>query len=332
MTRAVSRRHVLAAGAATAAGTALAAGAATPAAAEAVDHPDLPRERIGVQMYSVRDQVAQHGFVTVLRRLAAIGYREIEFAGVTGGGLTLRQLRSTLSDLGLDAIGNHGAMDAHSLRIAEELRLPYTGIGVLTNVHGTTADAWKQTADELNAFGRRARRAGIRFYVHIHGPEYLMVTDRPGTFALDLLLEYTDPRYVFWEMDVYWAYFFASYVGGSGALFEPANWVRRNRDRFPLFHIKDGRTFVEAQAGPLEVSLQWNPVGGAGQLPFQEGITDVGQGSIDFHRFLEALRDVRDHHYIWERDTANQHPKGEFTSARASYLMLRHDKMACRIG
>lgn len=199
------------------------------------------------------------------------------------------------------------------------------------NVHGTTTDAWKRTADDLNAFGRRARRSGTRFYVHIHGPEYLRVTDAPDKHALELLLEHTDPRCVFWEMDIYWAHFFASYLGAGGMLMDPREWVRRNQARFPLFHVKDGREFASTATDPLQVSLQWNPVGGAGQLLFQDGITDVGQGSINFRRFLGVLDDAWAHHYIWERDTANEHPRGEFTSARASYLMMRHDQLASRM-
>jgi sugar phosphate isomerase/epimerase len=330
----LSRRNLLATGAAAAAGTAVttAVTTASPAAADSAARGNLPQERIGIQLYTVRDQVAEHGFARVLRQLRRIGFREIEFAGFAGGGLGLRELRQVLADLDLRGIGNHGAMDDASLRAAEVLGLPYTGISVLTNVYGTHSDAWKQTADDLNAFGKRARASGTKFYVHLHGPEYLRVTDAPDKHAMELLLRHTDPRYVFWEMDIYWAHFFASYLGAGGMTMDPREWVRRHQQRFPLFHVKDGREFGGEPADALDVSLQWNPVGGAGQLPFQDGITDVGQGSIDFRRFLGVLDDVRAHHYIWERDTANQHPGGELTSARASYLMMRHDQLAARMG
>lgn len=326
----LSRRGLMASGAA--AGTILATGAGAPAVADQAGAGNLPQDRIGIQLYTMRDQVAALGFAKVLRRLRKIGFREIEFAGFTGGGLSLRELRRVLADLDLRGIGNHGAMDDASLRAADTLGLPYTGISFLTNVHGTHTDAWKQTAADLNAFGRRARRAGVKFYVHIHGPEYLRVTDAPDKHALELLLQYTDPRYVFWEMDIYWAHYFADYLGAGGMLVDPSDWVRRHQARFPLFHVKDGRQFAEPVADPVGASLQWNPLGGAGQLPFQDGITDVGQGSIDFRRFLGVLDNVRAHHYIWERDTANQAARGEFTSARASYLMMRHDKLAARMG
>jgi sugar phosphate isomerase/epimerase len=41
----------------------------------------LPRDRIGIQLFTVRDQVAPLGFEAVFARLSEIGYREVEFAG-----------------------------------------------------------------------------------------------------------------------------------------------------------------------------------------------------------------------------------------------------------
>lgn len=78
-------------------------------------------------MYSAREQVARLGFAKVLRRLADIGFKEIEFAGFAEGGLQLRELCLVLADLGLQQLGNHGGMDDGSLRAAEVLELPYTG-------------------------------------------------------------------------------------------------------------------------------------------------------------------------------------------------------------
>src|SRR3954449_867832 len=43
----------------------------------------LPRSNIGIQLFTVRDQVATLGFEEVFRRLSEIGYREVEFAGYT---------------------------------------------------------------------------------------------------------------------------------------------------------------------------------------------------------------------------------------------------------
>ena len=45
----------------------------------------LPRDNIGIQLFTVRDQVSALGFEAVFARLSDIGYREIEFAGYNAG-------------------------------------------------------------------------------------------------------------------------------------------------------------------------------------------------------------------------------------------------------
>src|ERR1700682_1389930 len=43
----------------------------------------LPPDRIGIQLYSVRDQIDSVGFAKVFEVLAKIGYKKVEFAGYT---------------------------------------------------------------------------------------------------------------------------------------------------------------------------------------------------------------------------------------------------------
>ena len=46
----------------------------------------LPRDLIGVQLFTVRDRVAADGFESVFAKLSSQGYREIEFAGYNAQG------------------------------------------------------------------------------------------------------------------------------------------------------------------------------------------------------------------------------------------------------
>ena len=60
----------------------------------------LPRDHIGIQLFTVRDQVAALGFEAVFAELAEIGYREIEFAGYVAQGRrwSNQELRRLLLD------------------------------------------------------------------------------------------------------------------------------------------------------------------------------------------------------------------------------------------
>jgi sugar phosphate isomerase/epimerase len=323
----VSRRSLLTGAAA--AGLALGVrGADAATTKRGPSYQDLPASNIGAQLYSVSDQASSIGFPKLFAALSTIGYKYVEFAGWTNkDGYSPKVIKRILADHGLKAIGNHGSMDVPSLDGALQVGQKYTGISVLTDIHGPHTDGWKQTADDLNAYGEKCVKAGLKgFYIHMHGPEYTRVADDPTRHVIDVLLEHTDPRYVFWEMDIYWAYFFQGYLDAGGALADPLQWVLKNPKRFPLFHVKDGKQVVKSNG--LQLAAQ--PEGGLGTFPLQDGICDVGQGDVPFKHFfheLSKVSDLRDHYFLWERDTASSHPHGSLCSARASYEMIARNRL-----
>jgi sugar phosphate isomerase/epimerase len=323
----VSRRALLAGGAA--ATVALGVRGAEAAAPKAPASKDLPAANIGAQLYSVSDQAASMGFPKLFAALSQIGYKYVEFAGYSNkDNYSPKVIRKILADHGLKAIGNHGGMDDASLKGAVEVGQKYTGLSVLTDIKGATQDQWKQVADDLNAYGARAVKAGLKgFYVHMHGPEYLRVADAPTLHVIDVLLKHTDPRYVFWEMDIYWAYFFQGYVDAGGIGVDPLQWVLKNPKRFPLFHVKDGKQAVKRDVAGQHVQLANNPLS---TFPLADGICDVGQGDVDFKHFFHQLSKVsnlKNHYFLWERDTASSHPHGSLCSARASYEMIARNRL-----
>ena len=332
---AVSRRSLLLGGAAAGVvATGSFAEAAAPAARAAkTDRANLPAGNIGAQLYSVTDQANEIGFPKLFAALSQIGFKYVEFAGYGNkDNYSPKVIRRILDDHGLKAIGNHGGMDAESLDGALATGQRYTGIAVLTDIQGGTKDDWKRVADDLNAFGAKCVTAGLKgFYVHMHGPEYVRVADAPDEHVIDVLLANTDPRHVFWEMDIYWAYFFQGYLDAGGATVDPLQWVLKNPARFPLFHVKDGKQVVKQDVGGQHLQLAAQPEGGFGTFPLQDGICDVGQGDVDFKHFFSELAKVsrlENHYFLWERDTASQHPHGSLCSARASYEMIARNRLA----
>ena len=313
---AISRRQLLGAGAVVSAGAVLAA--STPkkvAAAEPSTRAPkvtpfsnetgdalLPPNRIGLMLYTLRDQVESVGFAEVFETVAGMGFNSVEFAGYTQGtgAISFKQLRRLLDANGLTPVGSHGNLDDAAIDAAVKLNLPYTGTAFEIPSGNSTA-AWEQLAADYNAFGEKAAKHGVKGYLHIHGPAYAPVADNPSIRGLDILLEQTDPKVFAFQMDIYWAYFFQSSFPG----YDPIDWVRDNRDRFPLFHVKDGTP---------------GPSGG-----FAGGeISDVGQGSIPFEDFFTSIGRPGYSWYLNERDNASDHPQGSFCSAQASYLYMRY--------
>jgi sugar phosphate isomerase/epimerase len=321
----LSRRGFVGAGAGTAAGAAL--GASGALAHQRADHHGhghgsrlLPRRRIGIQLFTVRDQVAALGFEAVFARLSQIGYREVEFAGYNAQGRrwTNQELRRLLRRYGLRGVGSHvGYFSADPtaytfatqleqvLDDAEEIGLPYIGTANSPGArYGETVDGYRRAAEDFNRFGAAARERGMRFYQHNHSGEFAVEN---GTRLYDVILAETDPRLVFFELDIFWAYVGQSRFPG----FKPHEYPWSMPDRFPLFHVKDG------------IDLNGDDVEGNGQF-FGWDMTDVGDGDIAFEPFFCGL-DMRRHHYIVERDTAPdpvRNPAGSFSTAERSYAYL----------
>ncbi|WP_050515361.1 sugar phosphate isomerase/epimerase [Streptomyces rimosus] len=295
--------------------------------------PVVPPGRLGIQLYTLRDQTSSLGFARVFEELARHGYDEVEFAGYTQGSagpVTLPRLRRLLRDHGLRGIGSHvGHASADPaaytfatnltkvLDDAETLGLPYIGTPSVPDRYGNTVDAWKRAAAEFNAYGAAARARGMRFYHHNHAEEFAFAADDPRVRLYDVLLTETDPRLVFFEMDIFWAYVaqyrFSRRPDGTPAPFEPLDHVLRAPGRYPLFHVKDGEHDTASQDGYRMV--------------------DVGDGDIDYRCFISAVQrrlgrrtGRRPAHWIVERDDAVDpaaNPAGSLSTARRSARHLR---------
>lgn len=264
--------------------------AAAAAAPSAATGPRLvPVNRIGIQLYTIRDKVSSLGFRAVFEELSSIGYSEIEFAGYTQrdvGAITPTEIRQLLDDNGLRAVGAHNNLNAGNIdaqiETAAILGMPHLGQGgpLAGGYGGPIPEAqWMTAIDEWNAMGAKAKAAGIKLYTHTHSQEWGFTTDT-NRRVYDLYLQHLDPSSVYFEMDVYWAYVGKHLYPG----FEPIDYVKRAPRRFPLLHLKDGKI---------------NP-----NNPNGYDIIEFGAGDIDYTAFLAQLRDRGSRFGMFEQDNA----------------------------
>lgn len=240
---------------------------------------------IGLQLYTLRSLMAKDPEGT-LARVAQIGYREVEFAGYFGR--TSAQIRSVLAANKLTSPSTHIPFPAtddawsHTLDQAAEIGHQWVVIAYLDAAQRSKPDDWSRIADRYNQLGAKARERGLRFAYHNHDFEFVKVGD--GT-ALDLLLSSTDPRFVDFEMDIYWV------VKGGG---DPIALIKKYPHRFPLMHAKD------ATAAP------------------ERTMTEVGGGTIDFKSIFRNAGLSGMQHVFVEHDQ----PADPLESARSSYRYL----------
>ena len=201
----------------------------------------VPDSKISIQLWTFAEYI---GFGTdeatiertreVFAALSEIGYRNVE--PFTLSGLSAEEYRDLLDEYGLKASARHVNVGTPTApadidAILEENRIlgiKYFGSGGTPN-YATEAE-WIAYAEYLDAVGEQARKAGQTLMVHNHNWEFQRVFgDRT---AFDILMEYTDPRNVVFQLDLYWA-------TNGGGLDNPIDVLERYGDRIQLFHVKD---------------------------------------------------------------------------------------------
>ena len=266
-------------------GAALATAALSPRAAEAWSRTEK-LDRIGVELYTVRSEMARDVGAT-LTRVAQIGYREVEFAGYFNWDPA--KLRATLDANGLTSPSAHVAIEilerdfATSAAAAKVIGHETLIVPSLNTRTLTTTDAWKAVAARFNLLGAKARDAGLRFAFHNHAAE---PTPMHGTRPYDVLLGETDPKLVDFQMDLYWM------IKAGG---DPIAYFASNPGRFTSVHVKD------ATAAP-ELAMR-----------------DVGAGAVDWRRIFASRAIAGIKHFLVEHDTPTP---DAFTSITASYNYL----------
>ncbi|MGA0606540.1 sugar phosphate isomerase/epimerase family protein [Phenylobacterium sp. VNQ135] len=306
-TRDLSRRGVLAAGAA-ALGLSVAGEAA---AAGFFARTKLP---IGIQLYSLGPE-GMKDLDASLAMLRKIGYRTVEVPGFMGR--SAAELKASLDRAGLSCPSAHiqarGGFDGDLGKLAADLNAigvkhavmpsPYVPDHALKAAAGAsgadsyrkmmgalTADDWKMNADFLNKKGAALKKAGIAVGYHNHNFEF---APQGKTTGLDILLAETDPALVTFEADVGW-------MAAAGV--DPASFIQKHKGRFTLMHVKD----VKASTKP-NFELRMDP-------------TEVGSGRLDWKRLLPAAHAAGVRGFYVEQEPPFERPRIEAARICHDYL------------
>ena len=273
----------------------------------------VPVDNISIQLYTLAALLAKDVDGT-LEGLADIGFKKVEHAGVPAG-LTPRQFRAKLDHHGLRSTSGHNTPptvpfdaatwsrtldDAHTLgqTYINQSVVGVTGFSATGIQYLQTKAQWQELAGVLNRAGRMARDTGLKFGLHNHFWEFLPLTDTP-LVGSDILIAELDPRYVHFEIDIFWAHY---------GHHDPVQLVSYLQDRVPQFHVKDMKLLNGAPApSPLLSTFTW---------------TDPGTGIIDFRRVFAAMSaSPRTTEYIIERDDAGA---AALTTARVGFNFLKN--------
>ncbi len=243
-------------------------------------------DRIGLELYTVRGLMGVSVEKT-LAQVAAVGYKEVEFAGYFNR--PPRAIKQLLDDNGLTSPAAHLSMKEirgtwnRTLADAAEIDHKWLVIASTPDSDRMSADSIKRWADTIHTAAEDAKAYKIKIGYHNHDAEFKEIG---GKRVYDLLLESTKPDDLVFEMDIYWLT-----KGGGDPLAYFAKWP----GRFPLVHAKD-----------------------AGPAPDYK-MLDVGKGTVKWAEIFAKRKEAGIKHVFVEHDE----PGDAMASITSSYKYLR---------
>ena len=232
----------------------------------------------GLALYTVRD--AMKDARATLEKVAQAGYVNVESAGYENGkfyNLSPADFKSLLGEMKLKPISAHQSsvtfenvdQQIADLKAAgfQYFVVPIPPMGLFGHDGGkmTMKGGAKNLAQILDKLGEKCEAAGLQLLYHNHDFEF--VNDAEGIVPIDYLLENCNPKYVNFQMDLYW-------VTKAGA--DPVAYFKRYPGRFKIWHVKD--------------------------MDDQGRFAPVGNGKIDFKRVLDNKKLSGMQYYFVEQD------------------------------
>jgi sugar phosphate isomerase/epimerase len=258
---------------------------------------------LGIQLWTVKAE-AEKDLEGTLRKLYALGFREIEFAGFYGK--SAAELAKLFKGIGFTLTSMHAGADAIAatpdqiIADAKTLGLKYI---ICSSPMSDAAKAklewakkmdaldpgdWKMNAVLFNKFGKQVKDAGLTFGYHNHHVEFKKFGDKT---AYETLMAETDPALVKIELDVGWAV-----AAGQ----DPVAMLNKYKGRVVALHVKD--------IGKLDPD------------PHKATTVAVGEGTIDWKKVIGTAHANGVRHYFYEQEEPYTRPIFDSAKMSADYL------------
>ncbi|SDR01535.1 sugar phosphate isomerase/epimerase family protein [Flagellimonas zhangzhouensis] len=235
----------------------------------------------GLALYTLRDNM-NSDVESTLQEVADTGYGYVEAAGYAEGkfyGMAPADFNALLKSKGLEPMSTHQRVvdmdetDAMVTAVKEAgfkyFVVPSPPRSLVEVDRETRTMKMKGSLDDfvefLTELGKKCEKEGIQLLYHNHDME--LKVDENGDKPLDYLLEHTDPKYVNFQMDLFWM---------TRANADPVAYFEKYPGRFKSWHVKD--------------------------MDQQDRFAPVGQGKIDFKRILDHKEASGMQHFFVEQD------------------------------
>ncbi|TXK77378.1 sugar phosphate isomerase/epimerase [Paenibacillus sp. N3.4] len=237
---------------------------------------------VGLQLYTLREETKED-FLGTLHKVAAMGYKAVEFAGY--GDVPAKEMKKVLDDLDLTASSSHTIglkfdMDMKEIFALLDKQMEYNlTIGSHYLISSWSKIAMMNSKEEIGVFaaklravGERCKQIGLQYCYHNHDFEFVKVDDQ---YKLDVLYNAVEADLLQAELDLYWVQ--------KGGL-DPKTYLQSFKGRCPLVHVKDMADDAE------------------------QSFAEVGHGIIDYPSIFAVAAEVGVKYYIIEQDICKRPP------------------------
>ncbi len=256
--------------------------------------------KVGIQLYSVRDEMAKDP-INAIRTVAGVGYKNLEFASSAadtdpgvGFGVDADTMIALLEETGAKLISGH--VRPINEDTIDALIEYHKKVG--TKYIGQSADFYDsyehllERCEYYNWVGKKLAENGMQFLVHNHYHEFQKINGREVLYHI---MDNTDPNYVSFELDTFWAM-----RGGM----DPIEVMKTLGSRLKLVHQKD---FSKTSTTPInlwtikdpEVLISRETFGGAAQ---PTDFCEIGTGIMDIQSIINAANELGAEYIVLEQD------------------------------
>lgn len=204
-----------------------------------------PSEIVGLQLYSVRDDMKKDP-VGTLTQLAKMGYKHVEHANYIDRkfyGFTAKEFRKVLDDLGLKMPAGHTVMgknhwddakkgftDAWKYTVddAAVMGQKYVVSPWMDESMRKTYDEFMRWMEIFNKSGELCQKSGMKFGYHNHHFEFSEQLN--GMKLFDIMMKNLDVNKVVMQLDIG-----NMYIAGAKAL----DVIGQYPGKFEMIHVKD---------------------------------------------------------------------------------------------
>jgi sugar phosphate isomerase/epimerase len=197
--------------------------------------PGTKRYPIGLELYSVREELARNLPMT-LKTVAKLGYNVVEFYSpyFKWTPAYTKDVRAQMDDLGLRCYSTHNSFEsftpgenlANAIELNQILGARYVVLASAPDrISGV--EGWKHLCEQLTTAAEQLKPHGLSAGYHNHQAEWAKLEN--GQRIIEVIAANTPKEFVL-QLDV-------GTCEEAGA--DPVAWVKANPGRFKVMHLKD---------------------------------------------------------------------------------------------